>query len=405
MTTTGYTDLFARTVAGGLGVATSGQTYTMQGGSAWSVAPGTATVAPTTTGIYYGLAESGSSYADITAQVALSAIPASNLATVGLIAMGKGTNNFYIGTMMVATGGAVSIRLSKLVAGGLVTLTTVATGLTYVANTFYNLRFQVYWSRSLQANVLSAKLWALTATEPGGWLATINDAAFTDYTTGTTVGPMVRDESSVSGALTAKIKNVVQLSYHLPVPDIADPMCADPAIAYPKQTALESLADATDVVMDGLADLTDLAQAFPRVRVSKSSGSFVNQFSVNLTFDTAEFNVGTPTNLGYDSSSLQLPAGIWAVTFEARFSALSLNSVQWQLSGPNHFSIAFSRPWASQSNDQSVYGTVHHAGLIVSTDPVTPGKVNVSMNPTNTSTTIAIQYMSLSAIKISDYFT
>lgn len=406
MTTTGYTDVFGRTVANGLGTATSGQAYVLTGAaSQFSVAPGVASITSSALGNNYGLVDAGGSpFADVSGQVSLSAIPATNLAAVGFVMVGKTGGNNYTGAMMVATGGAVSLRFTRIFGGATVTLSTVATGITYVANTVYNLRFQAYWSRSLQSNVLSAKIWAVGATEPGGWLATFQDNYFTDYTAGTQVGLYARDESTALGTV-ARFRSVSSASYHLPVPDVADPMCADPAVTYPKQTALESLADATDTVMDGLADLTNLALAFPRVRVSRRGPSFANQFFVLLAFDTAEFNVGTPTNLGYDSQNLQLPAGIWMVTFEAQFSGLSLNSVVWAFSGPSSSqNRVYSRPWASQSGDNSVYGTVHMSALMVATDPVTPGKVSVSMNPTNTATTISVQYMALSAVKISDYF-
>jgi hypothetical protein len=179
----------------------------------------------------------------------VTAIPATNLATVGFIGKLASTSNYYNATMMVAAGGAISLRFSKVVGGGLSTIATVATGLTYVANAFYNLRFTIRWSQALQTNVLQSKLWAAGTTQPGGWMATATDAGLTAYTAGTQIGIMARDESTVVGSVSAKIQNVVQLSYNLPVPGTTDTMCADPAIANPKQTALESLADSIDTTM------------------------------------------------------------------------------------------------------------------------------------------------------------
>ena len=227
MTTTGYADSFGRTVSNGLGAATSGQTYTLSGvATQFSVAPNTASIAIATSGDKIGFVDRQTSDIDITAQVALSAIPATNLATAGLVAKLTNSSNYYYASMMVATGGAVSIRFSKVVAGGLVTLsTTLVTGVTYVANTFYNLRYSIVWSRALQTNVMSAMLWVVGSNPPGGWMATSTDAAFTDYTSGTQAGIIARDESSVVGTITAKFQNVVARTYSLPVPAASDPMC------------------------------------------------------------------------------------------------------------------------------------------------------------------------------------
>lgn len=147
MTTTGYTDVFGRTVANGLGSATSGQAYVLTGAaSQFSVAPGVASITSSALGNNYGLVDAGGSpFADVSGQVSLSAIPATNLAAVGFVMVGKTGGNNYTGAMMVATGGAVSLRFTRIFGGATVTLSTVATGITYVANTVYNLRFQVYW--------------------------------------------------------------------------------------------------------------------------------------------------------------------------------------------------------------------------------------------------------------------
>lgn len=408
MAVTGYSDTFGRTVAAGLGTATTGQAYTLLGvASQFSVAPNVASVAISSAGDKAGYVDRLTSDIDITAQVALSAIPVTNLATVGFIAKLATVSNYYNATMMVAAGGAVSLRFSKVVAGGLVTIsTTLVTGLTYVANTFYNLRYQCFWSNLLQANVMSLKLWAIGATQPGGWMATATDGAITQYAAGTNAGILARDESTAVGTITAKIENVAAMTYGLPMPAATDTMCADPAVAYPKQTALQSLAAAADTVVASLDPLTSLAGLFPRVRVSNSSVVEVNQFAFAALFSATEFNVGTPTNLGYDNQNIYLPVGIWMVDFEVRLSSPSANSVLVEF---NNGLVAGNcathmRPWPSQTNDQGVSGTAHLTTLTYCTDPTTPVKFGVELVPTNTATTITIAYMALSAIKISDYF-
>lgn len=413
MTTTGFTDTFNRTVANGLGSASSGQAYTLNGvATQFSVAPGppgTASIAISSGGEKFGFADLRTQNVDITGQVALGAIPATNLATAGFTAKQLDANNYYVGSMMVATGGAVSLRFSKVQGGALTTLgTTLVTGLTYVANTFYNLRFSIAWSRPLQTNVMFLKLWAVGAAEPGGWMATNAEATFTDYTAGTNVGIHGRDESTVVGTITTKYRAVSVRSYSLPMPATTDPMCYDPAFTFPKQTALESLADAADAAMATIDPLTSLAGLFPRVRVSNSNVPIVTATAPALvTYNATEFNIGTPTNLGYDNSSLYLPTGVWLVAFELLLAEAASNylTVAFGGTGPiigDPGINARSNP--SQANDQGVGGTAHLTALTYSTDPTTPIQFNVALFWNNLATTYTIKYMALSAIKISDYF-
>lgn len=406
MTTTGYTDTFGRTVASGLGTATSGQTYTLNAAaSQFSVGSNVATIAMNSAGNFYGYIDNLTQDVDITGQVALTAIPATNLATVGFVGKWASSGNYYIGTMMVAAGGAISLRFSKVISGGLVTIATVSTGLTYVANTFYNLRFSARWSQPLQTNILQLKLWAVGATEPGGWTATTTDASLTQYTAGTFVGIIGRDESSVPGSVSAKIKNVASLSYHLPMPASADPMCYDPAVAYPQQTAIESLADAADAAMATLDPLADLAGLFPRVRVSNTNLPMTG-ISYTVTYNATEFNVGTSTNLGYDPQGIYLPVGIWLITYEHQLTEAATDYLLLNFAADSAGGSVFmdTRSNPNQSNDQGVGGTAHMSKLCIVTNPAVAQKVSVSVSQNNGSAAYTASYAALSAIKISDYF-
>jgi len=406
MVTTGYSDTFNRTVSNGLGSATSGQAYTLNGAATqFSVAPSTAQIAIASAGEKFGFVDLQSSNVDIVGQVALGAIPATNLATAGFAAKLSNASNYYVGSMMVAAGGAVSLRFSKVVGGGLTTIATVATGLTYVANTFYNLRYSIYWSRPLQTNVMSLKLWASGA-EPGGWMATSTDAAFTDYTSGTQVGIHGRDESTVLGTITTKYQSVSVRSYSLPMPATTDPMCYDPSIVFPRQTALQSLAQAADTAMATIDPLTSLAALFPRVRISNSNLSINTALFPPLTYSATEFNVGTPTNLGYNNTSIYLPVGIWLLTFEIQLAEAPSNYIGLLFfGGPISGQLETDmRSNAAQANDQGVGGTGHLSALTYCTDPTTPVQISVSFFAANTATTYTVKYMALSAIKVSDYF-
>lgn len=409
MTTTGYFDTFNRTVSNGFGVATSGQTYGVTApNTQFSVAPNTASIAISAAGNPMGLMVRQTSDIDITGQVALGAIPASNLATVGFVAKSSSSSNCYLGTLMVATGGAMSLRFSKIVAGGLVTLSTVALGITYVANTFYNLRYVCYWSNALQANVMMLKLWAIGATPSGGFQAVFNtDTSFDKYSAGVQAGLYARDESTVLGTITAKFQNVQASTYSLPVPASSDPMCNDPAIAYPDQTALQSLAQAADAVMQTIDPLTSLAGLFPRVRVSLSNTALPAGFFIQMPFSAVEFNVGTPTNLGYNANALYLPVGIWLITFELQLKdAAVMSQVLAQFNAPSLGSNGATtmRTNTTLLNDQGAGGTARIAATLFSTDPTTPAQVYVNLTPANTTTVYTVAYAALSAIKISDYF-
>lgn len=410
MTTTGYTDFFSRTVASGLGSASqTGQAYTLNSpATQYNVAPNTATILPSAAGDKIGYVDRQTADIDIRAIVALSAIPASNLATVGFVSDLATTANYYNATMMVATGGAVSLRFSKCIANAISTIATVAvSGLTYVANTFYNLRYQRYWSNLLQANVMNLKLWVAGANEPGGWMATATDASITQLAAGTNAGIMARDESTVAGTITAKFQSVITASNSLPMPATTDPMCLDPAVAFPRQTALQSLAVAADTAMAAIDPLTSLAGLFPRVRVSLSNFVLPAGFFIPLSFAAVEFNVGTPTNLGYNPLSIYLPVGVWLITFELRLvDTAVMAQMRVSLNGPSTGSAPSStmRTNTTLLNDLAAGGTTRLAATAYSTDPTTPAQVNVSLFPVSTTIAYTVNYAALSAVKISDYF-
>lgn len=408
MATTGYSDTFQRTVSGGFGTATSGQAYTVGGGSAaqFSVSAGVGSIAVNNTnGNWYAYVDRQTSDIDITGQVALSTVPSSNLSTVGFTAKQSGTSNMYVGSLMVqATSAIMSLRISRVNGGALATLnTTLVPGLgTYVAGTYFNLRFQCYWSNALQTNVMNIKIWAIGGTEPGGWLMTVTDNTFNQYAAGTQAGLNARDEATTPGN-TARFQNVLTRSYNLPAPATTDTMCADPSVAYPKQTALQSLAQATDAAMVSLDPLSSAAALNPGVRISASNLSILS--NVPFPFSSVEFNIDTGTNLEYDPTSLALPVGIWLVTFEIQVKNAAANWIQ--LVGPSFLTglIVDMRTSPVHTTDNGVGGSGHFSFLVYSTDPASTFKYSLLMsNGAGSTVALNIVYMALSAIKISDYF-
>jgi hypothetical protein len=187
--------------------------------------------------------------------------------------------------------------------------------------------------------------------------------------------------------------------------DILAPCTVTPTL-YPPETIFQELADAVDAVVVGFDPLADLAALNPRVRVSNSNVTMNTASFPPITFNATEFNIDTPTNLGFDNSSLYLPSGIWLVTFEIKLVEAASNYILLVFGGGPTSSNIFvdMRSNASQSGDQGVGGTGHMSTLVYSTDPTTPIQFGVSFQPNNLSTTYVISYMALSAIKISDYF-
>ncbi|MFF9199955.1 hypothetical protein ACF09L_32590 [Streptomyces sp. NPDC014779] len=167
-------DAFGRTSSGTWGTADSGQAWTASGGAAadYTVSSGVgrhianarSTVRATTIPVIVA-------DVDLSVDVALSAIPAGDVASVWLMARRLDANNFYSARLQVAAGGAITLSLRKSVGGTDTQLATFATGLTLAAGTSYRVRLAV------TGTSLSAKAWAATSAEPLAWQVTATDSA------------------------------------------------------------------------------------------------------------------------------------------------------------------------------------------------------------------------------------
>lgn len=407
---TGYNDTFQRTVSGGLGTATSGQVYSTAAGAGAisNVSAGIAAIGPAAANNtnYIGYVDRLTADIDITGQVALASVPATNLATVGFTAKQTTNQNYYIGSFMVSSLSVMSLRISKVIGGTLTTLNTTAVpGLgTYTAGTYFNIRFQCYWSNLLQANVLNIKIWAIGGTEPGGWLVSITDASITQYTSGTSAGLHFRDEATTP-ANTGRFQNVSTKTYGLPVPATTDPMCNDPSIAYPDQTALQSLATAADTQLVALDPTVDLANLYPRVRVSANNLSYNTNNQSVITWDTTEFNIDTPTNLSYDNTGIYLGPGLWVLACELRMNTAGFNSLYMYFNGgPTYGQWQVGVHSNGSQGTTGVGGTGHLSSLTAGGTVSSPNQYSVSFGSFIAQSTYTIQYAALSAIQISDSF-
>ncbi|WP_138758630.1 PKD domain-containing protein [Modestobacter altitudinis] len=161
-------DAFDRTVAGGLGTAQDGSSWTASAGAArQSVSAGTATFAltkGTNTGSYLsGVAESS---VDVQTALSLSAVPTGGGATVYVGARRVDTNVAYQGRVRFLADGTVGVALVKQAGTSddvLIGKEVVLKGLTYTPGTVLNVRVIATGTGATQ---LSATVWAAGTTEP-----------------------------------------------------------------------------------------------------------------------------------------------------------------------------------------------------------------------------------------------
>lgn len=186
-------DAFSRNETDTWGTSTSGHTYTYQGTQAdydVTTAPfGHGTIQPTTLATdYTATIDCGSPDADLIADFSLNTLPASGSMGFGLVARGTDTSNRYMGRVLVATTGLVTLELHKRVAGT-GTTESQTTGLTLATGTKYRVRFQCV------GNDLTVKVWLASGSEQ---VARSFSTTFTDLTTGNRVGVYTRNNTAAT---------------------------------------------------------------------------------------------------------------------------------------------------------------------------------------------------------------
>ncbi|MER8219687.1 hypothetical protein ABTZ58_03635 [Streptomyces sp. NPDC094143] len=168
-------DTFGRTVANAWGTANSGQAWTVLGAAAdYAVGSGYASATLPTTGIaHLGLLPAPSADVDLIVDVAVSVLPTGASLFTGPIARALDNNNLYQCRIEVTTAAAVVMSLRKRVTGTETQLGAFTAPFTAVAGTFYRVRMQ------LSGSALKAKLWPVTADEPGNWHLQVTDTSLT----------------------------------------------------------------------------------------------------------------------------------------------------------------------------------------------------------------------------------
>lgn len=169
-------DLFARTVSSGWGTASSGQTWTVTGGSAsdYSVLGGHGLISQGTINISRNAIMSApSADIDITATVSTDKLATGGSQYVILVARWLDFNNFYSARLDFSTTQTVVLTLRRRVAGTETSLVQYTSNLTHAAGRRFAIRFQ------LDGTDLRGRVWQEGTPEPPTWQLETTDSGLT----------------------------------------------------------------------------------------------------------------------------------------------------------------------------------------------------------------------------------
>jgi len=166
-------DLFSRTTATGFGTADTGGAWTVAGtASNYSVGGGVGKIKIATAGsgpaAYLNSVSSTDS--DVTMDASLDKVPNGGGGYVAIVGRGTATNA-YRGKVKIASNGALTLYITKVVAGTETTVLTGTSTVTYAATDVLHLRMQAVGSGT---TALKFKVWK-GATEPAAWGLTGSD--------------------------------------------------------------------------------------------------------------------------------------------------------------------------------------------------------------------------------------
>lgn len=166
-------DLFSRTTATGFGTADTGGPWTVAGtASNYSVGGGVGKIKIATAGsgpaAYLNSVSSTDS--DVTLDASIDKVPNGGGGYIAIVGRGTATNA-YRGKVKISSNGALTLYVTKVVAGTETTVLTGTSTVTYVANDVLHLRMQTVGSGT---TALKFKVWK-GATEPLAWGLTGSD--------------------------------------------------------------------------------------------------------------------------------------------------------------------------------------------------------------------------------------
>lgn len=190
----GVCDSFDRRAADSWGTADTEQTWINSGGLAsdYDVTPDAATHLLTTANVRRTSTIDGPiADGDVYVRVKPGVVATGASIWQGAIGRFTDTSNYYLANLQFETTGAVTAQIREFVAGVDASLTSVATGLSYVAASEFMIHFQFYGS------LLRMKAWPADMDEPIHWIAAVND---TSFTTGRVGALSIRNTGNTNGA-------------------------------------------------------------------------------------------------------------------------------------------------------------------------------------------------------------
>lgn len=163
-------DSFGRSVTGGLGSATTGGAWSVSGGAAnFSVASGAGVLSTGKATTLSGtLSSVSSSSSDVTATVAVPALPVGGSLYAGLVGRRIGTDDYNARVVVAADGTAVV----QVLHGGTALKSAAFSGGTIAAGTVIHVRMR---TTGTGTTTLQARAWLDGTTEPTTWQATATD--------------------------------------------------------------------------------------------------------------------------------------------------------------------------------------------------------------------------------------
>lgn len=176
---TGVVDTYTRTVTGGWGTATSGQSWTVSGtASDYSVASGVGRQNNITENSFRNSTINvGTTDFDYTISVQTDKLAVGSEQIVELAARWTDTQNYYAARVSFQTDATIDLDVRRRVANVQTVLSSVlTTSLTHVISTLYRIRV------SVAGTMIKAKVWLASGTEPNDWMVEGTDATLTTGT-------------------------------------------------------------------------------------------------------------------------------------------------------------------------------------------------------------------------------
>lgn len=173
---TGVVDTYSRTVVSGWGTADTGQSWVVVPTAGdYSVTGNVGHIRVPVENVFYNASlPAGGSNVDLTVSFSTDKIAAGAPQAVEVAGRQADTQNFYAARALLNTDQSVTFDVRKRVANAQTVLNVAASsGVTHAASTFYKVRLQVI------DDLIRAKIWLASGSEPASWLASANDTSLT----------------------------------------------------------------------------------------------------------------------------------------------------------------------------------------------------------------------------------